>query len=437
MIRKLYNTSILTILILAFATVSTYAASSPVASGAVAPFSAATSGASADTLIAPAWDTLSSGCLALVVTNNGNYGNSGTGQVNLDFFNSGECDTEDSIPGNSQVYLYDGSPIICWRDATDTVRCNYSMFRESYLSEHGFVPVSNSGTTDMGSYTVHESEFMTRDSGLMIERSWVAPEDSCWMAAATRIYVIDGQTHDGLIIGEGMDWDIPADSGNWNRSGFFPSIQAMYQQGSEITDSVGDALECLDNDTRFGGMRYLGARDKASFSGPWSFANAYTMDNSTQVYPEGYFPDDSLWKYMGENIAFSTSDSVDADLHMVFTFRNDYTLEPGDTITLFSLYATVYSGTSSDLETRFANAAHWACGNVYLVEKGYGEGCGCCYPEPGNIDGLGGPLPDIADLVTWLPTCSPVARHHHVWLAQMSTATRPSQDPQISPTWST
>jgi len=355
----------------------------------------------ADTVVAPIWDTISTSCLALIVGSNGNFGNAGEGGVNLDYFNTIDCDfvdddVIDTVAGDASVYLYDGSPIVCWTDATDTVRCNYSMFNEGYLSEHGFFPMGHTPTADMGGYSVYQSEFVTRDTGLKIEKDWVAPDDSCWMVEVLKVYVVDGQTHTDLIIGEGMDWDIPSDSGSWNRSGFFPSIHAMYQQGSEITDSLGDALECLDNDTRFGGMRYMGARDKGTFEAASNFANAYTMDNSTQVYPEGFFPDDSLDKYMGGNLGFSTSDSVDADLHMVFTFRNGYTLTPVDTITIFKLFATVYSGTSSDLETRFANGYDWACENQYLLDAGLE--CGCCV-NPGDINGDGSAVPDIADLV--------------------------------------
>jgi len=347
-----------------------------------------------DTLFAPTWDTLATSCVSLLVQSNGNFGDQGRGRVNLDFFNTGDCDTVDSIPGETEVYLYDGSPVICWVDETDTVRCNYSMFGEGLLSEHGFIPMSNSDVVDSGSYTLHTSEFVTRDTAIGLERTWVAPDDDCFMVAITRVYAVDGETHNNLIIGEAVDWDIPSDSGTWNNSGFIPSLKTFYQVGAEFADSSGDALECQDNDERYGGVRYMGARSYGSFSK--DLANFFTKDNATQVYPEGHFNNDSLWYYMGGNIGYSTADTTNADLHMVLTAKNGYSLSVGDTLTFYTLYASVREGSEWDFENRIENGYDWACSNEYLINAGIE--CGCCVYW-GDVNGDGGQFPDIADLV--------------------------------------
>ncbi|MEA3296892.1 MAG: hypothetical protein U9R56_03425, partial [candidate division Zixibacteria bacterium] len=96
-----------------------------------------------DSIPVPGRDTLFTDCLALTVNSSGNFGNMGVGCVNMDFFNYGDCDTEDTIPGHTEIYIYDGSPIICWTDETDTVRCNFSIYSESWISDRGFIPVSS------------------------------------------------------------------------------------------------------------------------------------------------------------------------------------------------------------------------------------------------------------------------------------------------------
>lgn len=101
----------------------------------------------ADTLYLPSFDTVTTGCFSLVVGNTGNFGNQGVGHVNLDFFDYGDCDdlehAEDTIPGDATIYLYDASPVICWTDATDTVRCNWSIFGQGPYSDNGFIPLSD------------------------------------------------------------------------------------------------------------------------------------------------------------------------------------------------------------------------------------------------------------------------------------------------------
>ena len=378
------------------------------------------------------YDTAHAGCMALTYSNSGNAGNSGEGGVNLDFFNYGDCDYVeeghvDTIPGDADVYLYDGSPIICWRDETDTVRCNYSMFQEYPWGGHGFVPKSGFDTADYGNYLTYSTEFMTQDSSIGLTRTLVAPQgDTCdFIAAITKVYSENGESHSNLIIGEGMDWDIPADSGSWNRAGFDSGLKLMYQVGSEFTDSLGDILECQDNNQRFGGTTFLKILENGQASD--FFANMYTMDNSTQVYGVGHFVGDSLWKYMGENTGYTISDSTDADLHMVFTYRNNYTLGPEDTLAIYTVYVTGKDGLS-DYTQRVEKARAWACANLDYADAPcceipgdinnsgeidisdlvaivscmfQGGTCQFCIdcPELCDFNGDGAPMPDIADLV--------------------------------------
>ncbi|MCK4607117.1 MAG: PKD domain-containing protein, partial [candidate division Zixibacteria bacterium] len=341
-----------------------------------------------DTIITPVWDTIYAGtgskytaCMALLVGSNGNMGghggggayynsepmermsgdgsSGGLGHVNMDYYDYGDCDDAeegsegDTIPGDATVYAYDGSPVICWIDATDTVRCNWSIFGDGfhcncsnsgdgYISDHGFFPWSHTPPelSELGDYEVFKSEFVTRDTGIMFETQWIAPRaavDSChFLIQYMSIYSYDGETHTGLAIGEAIDWDIPSDSASRNRSGFDADLRLIYQQGSEFDQD--DAYECMDNDDRYGGIELLRIIENGSPAGEQY--GCYTADNRTQVYPTSGFNPDSIYTRMANNEGYVLSDTVDGDLHSVMTFRFNYTLTPDDTLEVYKCLIT-------------------------------------------------------------------------------------------------
>ncbi|MCK4605803.1 MAG: hypothetical protein KAU35_00765, partial [candidate division Zixibacteria bacterium] len=329
----------------------------------------------ADTVITPVWDTIYAGsgskytaCMALTVANNGNWGHNGAGHVNMDYYDYGDCDDAeegsegDTIPGDATIYAYDASPVICWLDEStdpDSVRCNWSIFDDGYLSDHGFFPWSHteSELSPLGDYEVFKSEFVTRDTGIMFEKQWIAPRaavDSChFLVQYLKIYAIDDETHTGLAIGEAIDWDIPSDSAAWNRSGFDADLRLIYQQGSEFDQD--DAYECMDNDDRYGGIELLGIFENGDTA--TEQYGCYTKDNSRQVYPAGGFVPESLYTHMANLEGYNIEpDSVDADQHSVMTFRWDYTLAPGDVLEVYKCLITGNEGLAAFLED--AEACH-------------------------------------------------------------------------------
>ncbi len=381
-----------------------------------------------DTVITPVWDTIYAGdedaCMALTVGNNGNWGQQGIGQVNMDYFDYGDCDDAeegspgDTIPGNATIYVNDASPVICWMDATDTVRCNWSIFGDGYLSDNGFFPWSHTPPTDMGDYEVFQSSFVTRDSGIMFENNWIAPRaavDSChFLIQYMKVYAQDGETHEGLAIGEAIDWDIPSDSAARNRCGFDPGLRLIYQQGSEWDQD--DAYECMNNSDRYGGIELLQILENGEPAGEQY--GCYTMDNSTQVYPAGAFVPDSIYMYMANNEGYVLSDSVDADLHAVMTFRWDYTLGPDDTLEVYKCMITSnvnYAAFIADAEAchqwyddHIRPEPVYVCGDVnddsrvnvgditYLVAYLFGSGPPPPIMEAADMDGV--PGVDVGDL---------------------------------------
>ena len=338
-------------------------------------------------------DTLSTGCLSLIVRGNGSYGGQGAGKVNMDFFNSGDCDTVDSIPGETDVYLYDGSPVICWPDG-DSVRCNWSIFGNHYSSDNVFLPVSQEPTADSGDFYYYQSTFTTRDAGIGVQQSWYAPKDqpdSCqFLIHRWRVFSNDEQTHTNVAIGEAIDWDIPSDTASRNNSGFNTWDRLVYQSGSEYNDD--DNVECMDNDDRFGGISLVHIVGENGAYPSEDLYGAYSADNATQVYPYGGLVDDSVWHYIGQNEGYVMSDSTNADLHSVITYRFGHTLAPGDTLDIMAVLATSRGGLGDFFAT--VEAGHeWVYNHIGPTWTT------CCVGKTGNIDCSGDDAMDISDLV--------------------------------------
>ncbi|MDH3889880.1 MAG: hypothetical protein OEV49_02250 [candidate division Zixibacteria bacterium] len=363
-----------------------------------------------DTIYLPAFDTVTTGCLSLVVSNSGNFGNQGVGHVNLDFFDYGDCDdledAEDTIPGNATVYLYDASPVICWTDATDTVRCNFSIWGTTYLSDDGFVPLDHSVSTQFLYGTdlddnplyypdVYMSRFVTHDTSLLIEKWWIHPDQSAsqgsnFIIQAMRITSADGQTHTGLNIGEAIDWDIPSDSASRNRSGFSAAVRLVYQWGTEYHD---DPEECQENSDRYGGIELLRIIECDGQTGnaihePYG---AWTGSSPLWVYPAGGFIPEELDSLMTNREGYVLSDSVDSDLHSVMTYLSGYTLAPSDLIMIYSCLITSRLGYAAFIASA-QDCREWYRMNLIPPSNG------CCM-GPGNVNYDPGGAIDISDLV--------------------------------------
>ncbi|MCK4460572.1 MAG: hypothetical protein KAW46_02150 [candidate division Zixibacteria bacterium] len=335
-------------------------------------------------------DTIETNCLSLVLLANGSFGNQGVGKVNMDFFDHGDCDTVDSIPGETDVYLYDGSPVICWPDG-DSVRCNWSIFGTGPLYANGFLPVSCEEPVDSGDFYFYQSEFITHDSGIGVRQSWYAPKDqpdSCqFLIHRLRVYSNDGQTHYNLAIGEVIDWDIPADTGIQNNSGFDANLRLVYQNGAEYDE---DPEECLDNDDRFGGISLVQIMGEGEYPSE-EFYGAYTADNATQVYPSGGLDADSVWKYAEYNEGYVIEQTQNIDLHSMMTYRFGHTLQPGDTLDIVSVLATSMGGYADFIAA--VQAGHqWSYDHLLPHFS-------CCVGMRGNIDFDPGDAIDISDLV--------------------------------------
>ncbi|MCK4373250.1 MAG: hypothetical protein KAW61_08885 [candidate division Zixibacteria bacterium] len=355
----------------------------------------------ADTVYLPAYDTITTGCLSLVIRSSGNYGNQGAGRVNMDFLEYGDCDSlagaEDTIPGRTEVYIYDASPVICWPDG-DSVVCNWSIFGWGMTNRSGFIPMGYEPPVDSGDYKVYQSQFVAHDTSVLITRKWIVPQpayDSCtFLIQATEYRSADGQTHSGLTIGEAIDWDIPADTVFRNRSGYDLSNGLIWQNGSEYNDD--DDVECQENSDRYGGIAMLEVIEIESDDTTCNaeFYGAYTEDNYAWVYPAGGFVPEELDSMMTANAGYVLeSDSLDTDLHTVMTFRSNYTLTPDKTLIVFSCLISGRLGYAD-----FISSAA-ACRQWYMSFMSPDPADCCMGPIRGNVDYDPEDNMDISDLM--------------------------------------
>ncbi|MEW6050203.1 MAG: hypothetical protein AB1644_03975 [Candidatus Zixiibacteriota bacterium] len=357
----------------------------------------------ADTVVAPILDTIATSCLRLVVSSDGNFGQRGAGRVNMDYWDFGDCDTVDSIPGETDVYLYDGSPIILRKLSNpDTVIASWSIFGDGYPGPRGFVPVMDrqwpivaTGHTSTPTYDMFETgQFVTVDSLVAVELTWYAPKhpDSCeFLIQKMLVFPYKGTSVSGLTIGVAIDWNIPSDTGAHNTSGFVDSLRLMYQRGGEYGQDV--SLQCQSNDRRFGGVAFLkNYTDIQHICSPdRALYGAYTALNSDFVEPNGGFLPSELWINM-QNPGYS-AEPVKSNQHSVMAFRNNYSLAADDSLTLYIALVTLRSGTTANFENRVRKARAW----LYS----FFGGClctACCQGLVGNLDGDPGDLVDISDL---------------------------------------
>ena len=324
-----------------------------------------------DTILLPNWDTISTGVITLQVATNGQYGGGGETGVTMDYWNDPlECDTVDSIPGNTEYYLYDGSFAVGGVVGSDTVMAN-QIFNVGPRTKNSIYQDSpQSGVISEGVLQHWSSgKLLNGDSTLAMSVRWVVPTvtmtwgttagktwhaDQQFMTREIKVWPNDGLAHNGLAIGDVLDWDIPGDSGTaGNNTGSADgSRRLLYQQGGEYNQD--GAVECQDNDDRYGGVAFgfLRAywdhdangttgkkwtiRDSIGYGG-YINANArisFPM-SASELYADmeaasGYIP----WTH-------GNPDSQKIDLHSVITPTFDYDLSAGDSVAAYTVYASV------------------------------------------------------------------------------------------------
>ncbi len=391
----------------------------------------------ADTLQFPEEADIRTDCKRIIFNNAGNMGSGGEGEYNLDYVAFGiDCDVTDNKIGyddRADIYLYDASPFITRiNEAGDTI-LNYYMFNASWINDYGFRPLEGlTMDTSGGSYQYgYTGKFVTQDSLIGLEIEYFAPvhPDTCsFMVLKQRIYNNTYFRISDVVIGDAMDWDIPADSGSRNQSGYndAPDKQLLYCYGYDygFTDSFPNN-DCVDDEGRVGGYAFYGGyrlpycEPEDSFP---SVKSQYTHINADWVYPNNGFVAEQFYPYVKSASGYSTweatgdptnSDSVAQDLHHVVVF-GEYDLNAGDTLIFLKILTTEYDGGVTALEATVEKARAWIAGHpeIFAYPEIYEPGCDCC-DVPGDVNNDGEVnILDVTYLICWLyfpgwPWCGP------------------------------
>ncbi|MGH8014726.1 MAG: hypothetical protein ACREBV_00865, partial [Candidatus Zixiibacteriota bacterium] len=374
-----------------------------------------------DTVRLPSWDTISTGVISLAVANNGQFGGGSDGGgagVHMDYFNDpAECDTVDSIPGATEVYLYDGSFAVGGVVGPDTIMAN-TVFSQGIREESSVYPTVDHTppTIDGVIQTWTSGKLVNNDSNLAFNVRWVVPRVTMtWGSAANKtwyadqqfvtrelkVWPNDGLAHNGLAIGDVTDWDVPSDSGSDNKGPVESTRRLLYSIGGEYDQD--NALECQENDYRYGGVAfgYLKAYwdhdNNGVTSKKWTIRDSlgyggYNQSNSRYVYTG--WDDDELYANMEAATGYvpwahGHPDSQQVDLHSVITGAFDYDLAAGDTAAIYTVYASVRMDASKAASDRIKDLALKGRNFTYYFT--------CCRGTRGDLNGDGTEL-NVLDL---------------------------------------
>ena len=368
-----------------------------------------------DTIITRITDTITTGVVSLAVAHNTQFGMGGTAGyagVRMDYFyHPDECDIVDSIPGNTEVYIYDGSMIFGNIVDGDTILSN-SIFSQGPLQESSiytheiaevdttgevfnylrFPSLSNADTT-IGASLTYFAPKMTQTWDFGNGNVWQA--DQQFVTKEFKIWAIDSMVHEGMVVGEVIDWDIPADikdvggTSSDNVGEVNSALNLLYIYGAEYNND--DSVECQDNDLRFGGMAFGYTKQYFADSHKWSITDTvpyggYHEANARYVYTG--WDDNELYFNMETAAGFITwgpwlpAESTATDLHSVLTYTFGHDLQPGDTLAFYSVIATV-------LNNEVEAPAGLRIEELAVRGRNFMTYFGCCHGRRGDLNSDG------------------------------------------------
>jgi photosystem II stability/assembly factor-like uncharacterized protein len=328
----------------------------------------------------PVYDTVTTACVALIVSDQGEFAKQGTPGVTLDYFGQGDC---------ASVYAYDGSPMVARYTGTE-YKLDYFMHGQNkFLRPMDGNPAQPTVNTGSAEY-FNSGTFVTADAALAIEKSYFAPlhPDTCnFVIERLKVFSWDGGTHQNVALGEAVDWDIPSSPSAMNTGGSIGSSKLIYQRG--------EGTGCIDNTLRFSGLTLLGVTSSNATCVDTSAVppNAHTRLNSVDIFATGTFVPEEIYNLMQQSGYFP--DVNPADQYSLLTFANGLTIGPNDTVYVYSALVSILSGSTTDLTTTVNKARAWCLGHVAPACTGV---ISCCTGRVGDANGSGGDEPTIADI---------------------------------------
>ncbi len=315
---------------------------------------------------------LATACKKIKVWNTGDMVNNAPGQA-LDF-TPNDCDTFNNQV-TSNIYLYDGSPIVCRLKGADTLR--FMAYSKIFTDDDALRPLSPLFVDTMNPvYSYATSEFCTADSAIGMQVEYYVPkdDDTCeFIMVVDRFWNKTNVQLNGVLLGEFIDWDVPSDSGSRNASGYDAGLGVIWQQGAEYNDTTEDLCPQQETD------RYAAIVVDSGFTPK----NAMTIDNATYIYSSGPYggtapmPKGATYKLMKEKTGYikwedrvpaPPADSAKTDLSMLLTY-GEYNLPAYNavncsTIVFVKYLYTTKSGTPNWTNLK-AKMLAWKRQNLY------------------------------------------------------------------------
>jgi len=299
--------------------------------------------------------------------------------------------------------MYSGGPLLMQVSGTDTFM-NYGMHQgtgfldaKSFKAVTGYSePADVSGANYEAFFT---GTFVNWDSTIAVEKTVYAPtgggDNTNFVIQSMRVFPLDGMSHTNLAIGEAVDWDIPSSSGSNNNAYVTTAGKTVYFQGTDLPE---DTLRCQDHANRLAAQGFLGLYRNTEYNADncantSDFWGVYAGRNDSDLFIADSLEYSRMWRNTFNKTGFNGL-TDETDIHGVMTFMHGATLAAGDTLTFYSVFATVQDGNVAELEGHLSAACAWYQENL----RPGCTVCGCCVGITGNVDGDPGENVDLGDL---------------------------------------
>jgi hypothetical protein len=326
----------------------------------------------------PEGDTLRTTVKKLTVFNTARLGGDNDG-YSLDI--PGDCDDDLTNP-NGDMYLYDASPMISWKDGT-TTKTYTTMFSQNFTEDGTFRPQSAMTITAEAGYNKAVCTVSTTDSLFAVDVALYAPTDGNDFVICEYKYRpwVTGKLSDTsqVYIGFVCDWDVPADENVRNGSGYNETDAVVWQYGGETGTGDEDAPHScpIIERNRFGGIVSMMADPISAWTAenaPMQQGSAYQADSIfNRMSTTGY--------HMYVNAAADDSADTVIDLHTGITFAQ-VDLRAKATYKYVVALVTTNAG-KADFDAQVAAAYAWAEAKGIIPPQFVCD----CKPGDANNDG--------------------------------------------------
>jgi hypothetical protein len=266
-----------------------------------------------------------------------------------------------------------------------------SFFWNEYWTAAGAVrevnptPVPGGVLAEKGSTGAYQQyttgQFVTADSTVGMIKTWAAPTDAVsYMVEKWQIYSFDGAAHNGVYLGEWVDFDVPSDTGANNYGVVVEADDYLYSYGQES-----DLDGCSPSDGRFYTTGLLG----------YYWTSDYVLDNNTNttglyganvvlvedlMTANQEFVPDSVWAFLTGG-TFGANNSAWDDQRSLLSFGS-FDIPTDDTLNIWIVHGSLIESTEPDVATMIDDAKTW-----YMTNRDGIGTFGCCGTYTGGFPG--------------------------------------------------